>query len=528
MTPAGRELMPHQAQVVEAAADGPPHLPARRRAGPRQDRAGAAGRGGRGRVPAARRRARTSSRPTGRARSACGRRTAAATVVHGDGDTVDGFSDVVVVNYEVLDRHVGWLGDVRLPRDGRRRGALHQEQDLAALAARAGALRADPARARSARCSWRSPARRSSTTSRTSSRSGSSSAGSTTRSRAPRSWTRSRTDGLTPVDPGFCPAARAAVIDMGIVRRRKVDVAADIPARRIADLPVELDGALGRSIRDAERVLARRLVKRYRSALAARDVRRRRRGHRPRARAPGRRLGAAGHRRGARPARTSSACCAASARRRRCWPPTTPRSWPATSARSCSSPSTSTSWTPAEETFAQRGIGFASIRGDQTTRARQKQHRRVRPRPGRRRRRLLAHGRRGRAQPAGRLQRRARRAVLDRRRADAGHRPRPPHRPGPAGDGLAHHRRADHRRAHRRAHRQQGRASPPARSTGRTRSCRRRSTCSSRRSSACSPTRCAPRSRRATSATADRQADGPYGRGAGVQPSSGISTHSTG
>ena len=54
------------------------------------------------------------------------------------------------------------------------------------------------------------------------------------------------------------------------MRRRKVDVAADIPARRIADLPVELDGALGRSIRDAERVLARRLVKRYLSALEAR------------------------------------------------------------------------------------------------------------------------------------------------------------------------------------------------------------------------------------------------------------------
>jgi SNF2 family DNA or RNA helicase len=32
--------------------------------------------------------------------------------VHGDGDTVDAFSDVVVVNYEVLDRHVGWLGSM--------------------------------------------------------------------------------------------------------------------------------------------------------------------------------------------------------------------------------------------------------------------------------------------------------------------------------------------------------------------------------------------------------------------------------
>src|SRR3712207_7785879 len=52
--------------------------------------------------------------------------------------------------------------------------------------------------------------------------------------------------GLTPADPAFYPAARQCVIDMGIVRRRKVDVAADIPARRIADLPVELDDKAGR------------------------------------------------------------------------------------------------------------------------------------------------------------------------------------------------------------------------------------------------------------------------------------------
>ncbi len=43
----------------------------------------------------------------------------------------------------------------RLPRDGRRRGALHQEQVLAALAPRARAVRADPVRAPCARCSWR-------------------------------------------------------------------------------------------------------------------------------------------------------------------------------------------------------------------------------------------------------------------------------------------------------------------------------------------------------------------------------------
>ena len=57
---------------------------------------------------------------------------------------------------------------------------------------------------------------------------------------------------------------------MGIVRRRKVDVAADIPARRIADIPVELDDEDARSIRAAEGELARRLVPRYKAALETR------------------------------------------------------------------------------------------------------------------------------------------------------------------------------------------------------------------------------------------------------------------
>jgi SNF2 family DNA or RNA helicase len=60
------------------------------------------------------------------------------------------------------------------------------------------------------------------------------------------------------------------VIAEGIVRRRKADVAADIPARRIADLPVELDDAEGRSIRAAEQELARRMVARYHRVIAAR------------------------------------------------------------------------------------------------------------------------------------------------------------------------------------------------------------------------------------------------------------------
>jgi SNF2 family DNA or RNA helicase len=78
--------------------------------------------------------------------------------------------------------------------------------------------------------------------------------------------------GLTPADRGFYAAARQCVIDLGIVRRRKADVAADIPARRIADLPVELDERAGQSIRAAERDLADRMLARYRTALENRSA----------------------------------------------------------------------------------------------------------------------------------------------------------------------------------------------------------------------------------------------------------------
>jgi SNF2 family DNA or RNA helicase len=77
--------------------------------------------------------------------------------------------------------------------------------------------------------------------------------------------------GLTPADRSFYAAARQCVIDLGIVRRCKLDVAADIPARRIADLPVELDERAGRSIRAAERDLAGRMVARYKTASANRS-----------------------------------------------------------------------------------------------------------------------------------------------------------------------------------------------------------------------------------------------------------------
>src|SRR5690606_29557882 len=76
--------------------------------------------------------------------------------------------------------------------------------------------------------------------------------------------------GLTPADKAFYPAARDAVISMGIVRRKKKDVAADLPDKLIADLPVELDDEFGRSIRDAERELGERLAAKYRRIIEAR------------------------------------------------------------------------------------------------------------------------------------------------------------------------------------------------------------------------------------------------------------------
>ena len=192
-----------------------------------------------------------------------------STVVHGDGDQVDAFADIVIVNYELLDRHVGWLGDLGF------RGMVVDEahfiknkssqrsQHILALSDRIRARAPRPLlmaltgtplindiedfRAIWQFLGWIDD----------------------TKPLGPLMGALEET-GLTPVDPGFYTAARASVIDMGIVRRRKVDVAADIPARRVADLPVELDGAVGRSIRAAEAALASRLVGRYRSAMAAR------------------------------------------------------------------------------------------------------------------------------------------------------------------------------------------------------------------------------------------------------------------
>src|SRR5690606_23945046 len=76
--------------------------------------------------------------------------------------------------------------------------------------------------------------------------------------------------GLTPADKAFYAEARDAVISRGIVRRTKDDVAADLPDKLIADLPVELEDEFGRSIRQAERELGERLAAKYRRIIEAR------------------------------------------------------------------------------------------------------------------------------------------------------------------------------------------------------------------------------------------------------------------
>ncbi len=191
------------------------------------------------------------------------------TAVHGDGETVDGYADIVVVNYQVLDRHVGWFGDFGF------RGMVVDEahfiknkssqrsQHVLELSQR---IRSGPVHPllmaltgtplindiEDFRAIWQF-------------------LGWIDETEPLAELMASLEDvGLTPADRGFYSAARQCVIDLGIVRRRKADVAADIPARRTADIPVELDEKLARSIRAAERDLVRRLVSRYEAALANR------------------------------------------------------------------------------------------------------------------------------------------------------------------------------------------------------------------------------------------------------------------
>jgi superfamily II DNA or RNA helicase len=192
-----------------------------------------------------------------------------ATVVHGDGDDIDAFADIVIVNYEVLDRHVAWLsrrgfkGMVVDEAHFIKNKDSQRSKNVQSLSRSIRAARPDALfialtgtplinQIEDFRMIWqylgwiddKKP--------------------------LPRLLAKLEAAELTPADPGFFASAREAVIEMGIVRRKKVDVAADIPARRIADIPVELEGEAGRSIYEAERALVARLVERFRRLRATR------------------------------------------------------------------------------------------------------------------------------------------------------------------------------------------------------------------------------------------------------------------
>lgn len=191
------------------------------------------------------------------------------TVVHGDGGELDAFSEVFVVNYDILDRHVGWLSkfdfrgmvvdEAHFIKNRESQRSRYVQAVAKTIRARLGhpllvALTGTPLinQIEDFRMIWEF-----------------------------LGWIDDKKPlgalmatlermGLTPVDPGFFPEARRAVISMGIVRRRKEDVASDIPARRIADIPVELDDEAGRSVRHAEAALVSRLLDRYDRVIAAR------------------------------------------------------------------------------------------------------------------------------------------------------------------------------------------------------------------------------------------------------------------
>ncbi|GAB3581298.1 hypothetical protein GCM10027406_22210 [Leifsonia lichenia] len=190
-----------------------------------------------------------------------------ATVIHGDGEGLDAFADVVIVNYEVLDRHLAWLSTLgfkgMVVDEAHFIKNLHSQRSkyvlgLADAIKKTGdplllALTGTPLindiddfKAIWQFLGWIDGNKPS-----------------------PELMQKLEETELTPADFGFYAAAREAVIDMGIVRRRKLDVASDLPSRRVVDLPVELDDDLGRSIRQAEKELAARLVAKFRRASAA-------------------------------------------------------------------------------------------------------------------------------------------------------------------------------------------------------------------------------------------------------------------
>ena len=405
-----------------------------------------------------------------------------ATVIHGDGEDVDAFADVFIVNYEILDRHLSWLSSLGL------KGMVVDEahfiknlgsqrsQNVLALAARIReqvrnplllALTGTPLinDVEDFDAIWRF-------------------LGWTTGEKpGPVLMERLDETGLTPADKAFYPEARDAVISMGIVRRKKKDVAADLPDKLIADLPVELDDEFGRSIRQAERELGARLADRYRRIIDARG---------DRGLAPGEvdpdivRLVAQNELDESKAAGTGSENVFTMVRKIGQAKALLAADYAVQLQRSVGKVVFFAKhidvMDAAEAHFAAAGLRTISMRGDQTTPVRQQAIDAFNNDPERRHRGLLADRGRRRREHAGGVQRRARRAVVDGRRADAGDRPRAPHRPGRAGHGVAHHRRAHDRHEDRRAHRLEAGARASARSTAKRSTRSPAIRCSSRRS----------------------------------------------
>ncbi|MCU1538050.1 MAG: helicase domain protein [Humibacillus sp.] len=190
-------------------------------------------------------------------------------VIQGDGKDVDAFADVFVVNYEILDRHFGWLSSF---------GFRSMVVDEAHFIKNLSSQRSQQVLALADRLRATTPGGNPLLLALTGTplindvkdfdaiwrflgwiRGG---------KPVPEILRRLDETGYSPADRGFYPEARRAVIDMGIVRRRKVDVASDLPEKRIADITVELDDALGQSIRAAERAVGDRLAKRYAALLS--------------------------------------------------------------------------------------------------------------------------------------------------------------------------------------------------------------------------------------------------------------------
>ena len=67
-----------------------------------------------------------------------------ATVIYGDGEDIDAFADVFIVNYEILDRHLSWLGSLGLKGMVVDEAHFIKNLDVAALAERARAGRPHP------------------------------------------------------------------------------------------------------------------------------------------------------------------------------------------------------------------------------------------------------------------------------------------------------------------------------------------------------------------------------------------------